>query len=185
MTRTQYYTASSLDGFVADRAQSLEWLLRLGDVDETSYPEFIAGVGALAMGANTYRWLLEHQRRTDPEATPRWPYEQPSWVFTSRGVQAIPGADIRYVQGDVGPVHRDMVAAAGGKNLWIVGGGELAGQFHDQGLLDEIIVQIASVTLGGGAPLLPREIVDPALKLISAATVGTAFAELRYEVIRR
>jgi dihydrofolate reductase len=185
MTRTQYFTASSLDGFIADRGHSLEWLLRLGEVEDTSYPAFIAGVGALAMGANTYRWLLDHQRREDPEAPLRWPYDLPSWVFSSRGVPPIPGADIRYVDGDVGPVHRDMVEAAEGKNLWIVGGGELAGQFHDHGLLDEIIVQIASVTLGGGAPLLPREIVDPPLKLISATTVGTAFAELRYEVVRR
>jgi dihydrofolate reductase len=49
-------------------------------------------------------------------------------------------------------VHRQMTEAASGKNIWLVGGGELVGQFHDYGLLDEIIVQIASVTLGGGAP---------------------------------
>jgi dihydrofolate reductase len=51
-----------------------------------------------------------------------------------------------------------MVAAAGGRNVWIVGGGDLAGQFADVGLLDEVIVSIAPVTLGGGAPLLPRRI---------------------------
>jgi dihydrofolate reductase len=56
------------------------------------------------------------------------------------------------VNGEVRPVHRQMTAAASGKNIWLVGGGELVGQFHDYGLLDEIIVQIASVTLGGGAP---------------------------------
>jgi Dihydrofolate reductase len=49
-----------------------------------------------------------------------------------------------------------MVAAAGNKNVWIVGGGELAGQFYDQGLLDELFVQVGSVTLGAGKPLLPR-----------------------------
>ena len=51
-----------------------------------------------------------------------------------------------------------MVEAAGGKNVWLVGGGELVGQFYDHGLLDELIVTIASVTLGAGAPLLPRAI---------------------------
>ena len=54
------------------------------------------------------------------------------------------------------PVHAEMAAAAGGKNVWIVGGGDLAGQFADAGLLDEVIVYIAPVTLGSGAPLLPR-----------------------------
>ena len=50
----------------------------------------------------------------------------------------------------------EMVAAAGGKDLWVVGGGDLAGQFADAGLLDEVWVQYAPVTLGSGAPLLPR-----------------------------
>ena len=78
-----------------------------------------------------------------------------------------------------------MVAAAGGKNVWIVGGGELAGQFYDHGLLDEIFVQVGSVTLGTGKPLLPRAIVSPSLRLISVRQVGTGFAELHYEIPRR
>ena len=69
----------------------------------------------------------------------------------------------RFVQGDVRPVHADMRAAAGGRNLWVVGGGDLAGQFHDAGLLDEVIVQIGSVTLGQGKPLFPRRLTQPPL----------------------
>jgi dihydrofolate reductase len=75
-----------------------------------------------------------------------------------------------------------MVTAADGKNIWLVGGGELVGKFHDQRLLDEIIVQITAVTLGSGAPLLPRRITTPPLKLLSARVFGEAFAELRYKV---
>jgi dihydrofolate reductase len=63
-----------------------------------------------------------------------------------------------------------------------MGGGELVGQFHDHGLLDEIIVTLASVTLGKGAPLLPRLISKPPLKLTSVRALGTAFAQLTYEV---
>jgi dihydrofolate reductase len=77
-----------------------------------------------------------------------------------------------------------MVEAAGGKNVWIVGGGDLAGQFYDRGLLDEIQVQIGSVTLGMGKPLLPRTITSPPLHLVSVRAVGTGFAELKYEVPR-
>ena len=78
-----------------------------------------------------------------------------------------------------------MVAAAGGKNVWIVGGGELAGQFYDHGLLDELFVQVGSVTLGAGKPLLPRTITSPPLRLLSVRAVGTGFAELHYEVPHR
>jgi dihydrofolate reductase len=75
-----------------------------------------------------------------------------------------------------------MVAAAGGKNVWLVGGGELVGQFYDRGLLDELFVQVGSVTLGAGKPLLPRSITQPPLRLVSVRQVGTGFAELQYEV---
>ena len=83
------------------------------------------------------------------------------------------------------PVHEAMVHAANGKNVWIVGGGDLAGQFADAGLLDEILVQIGSVTLGAGKPLLPRVITSPPLRLTAARAIGTGFAELRYEVPRK
>jgi len=88
------------------------------------------------------------------------------------------------VQGDVRPVHAAMAEAAAGKNVWIVGGGDLAGQFYDAGLLDDIFVQIGSVTLGAGKPLLPRSITNPPLRLLSVHAVGTSFAELHYEVPR-
>jgi dihydrofolate reductase len=182
--KTQYYTAASLDGFIATSDDSLEWLFPLGDVETTSYPTFIRDVGALAMGSTTYEWMLKHV--IGPEAKQRqpWPYTQPAWVFSSRRHAAIPGVDIRFVRGDVRPVHEEMVAAAKGQNVWIVGGGELAGQFYDQGLLDELFVQVGSVTLGAGKPLLPRAIVSPPLRLISVKSVGTGFAELHYEVPR-
>jgi dihydrofolate reductase len=75
-----------------------------------------------------------------------------------------------------------MRAAAGDKNIWIVGGGDLAGQFHDAGLLDEVIVQVGSVTLGRGKPLFPRRLTSPPLVLLSARQVGAGFAELRYRI---
>jgi dihydrofolate reductase len=183
--RTQYYTACSLDGFIATPDDSLDWLFPLGELESTSYPEFIKGVGALAMGSATYEWMLRHV--VGPEAKERqpWPYTQPAWVFTTRTLPGVPGADVRFRRGDVRPVHEEMATAAGGKNVWIVGGGELVGRFHDAGLLDDIFVQIGSVTLGAGKPLLPRMITTPPLRLVSARAVGTGFAELHYEVPKR
>jgi dihydrofolate reductase len=181
--KTQYYTACSLDGFIAGPNDSLDWLFPLGDIDETSYPAFIRDIGALAMGSATYEWMLRHAVNADPPQP--WPYEQPTWVFTSRTLPAVPGVDLRFVRGDVRPVHEAMAAAAAGKNVWLVGGGDLVGQFHDHGLLDEIFVQIGSVTLGAGKPLLPRAIISPPLRLVSVRAVGTGFAELHYEVPRQ
>lgn len=182
--KTQYYAATSLDGFIADRENGLDWLMQFGDVEGTSYPDFIRDVGALAMGSATYEWLLRHEIRPDSGEPKPWPYQQPCWVFTSRSLPKVAGADIRFASGDVRPVHREMAEAAGGKNIWIVGGGELAGQFHDHGLLDELIITVAAVTLGGGAPLFPRAITSPPLRLVSVDRYGDSFAELRYEIPR-
>jgi dihydrofolate reductase len=183
--KTQFYTAASLDGFLATPDDSLDWLFPLGDIAETSYPAFIKEVGALAMGSATYEWMLRHVLGPEADQPGPWPYTQPTWVFTSRTLPGIPDADIRFARGDVRPVHQAMVEAAAGKNVWLVGGGELVAQFHDHGLLDELFVQIGSVTLGAGKPLLPRAIVSPPLTLLSVRAVGTGFAELHYEVPRR
>ncbi len=182
--KTQYYTAASLDGFIATTDHSVEWLFPLGDIAETSYDSFISGIGAMAMGASTYEWMLRNVISPDDKAPQPWPYHQPAWVFTSRTLPAIPGVDIRFVRGDVRPVHAAMRAAAGSANIWLVGGGELVGQFHDHGLLDELFVQVGSVTLGAGKPLLPRAITSPPLRLRSVRQVGSGFAELHYEVPR-
>lgn len=182
--KTQYYTASTLDGYIADRENSLDWLFQFGDSAE-DYPAFIREVGAIAMGSTTYEWILAHHVRADADRPQPWAYEQPTWVFTSRTLAPVPGADIRFVRGDVRPAHREMVEAGKGKNVWIVGGGDLVGQFYDHGLLDEIIVFLAPVTLGGGAPLLPRRIISPPLRLVGSATMGTALVRLTYQVPKR
>ena len=179
--KTQFYGAASLDGFLATHDDGLEWLLQFG-TGVPSYEPFIARVGALAMGASTYEWMLRHHVRPGSVAEQPWPYAQPTWVFTHRRLPVVSGADIRFVEGEVGPVHAAMQVAAKGKNLWIVGGGELLGQFLDGGLLDELIVQIAPVTLGAGKPLLPRAVHTPPLRLLSVEQFGDAFAELRYAV---
>ncbi|MEQ8483221.1 MAG: dihydrofolate reductase family protein [Pseudomonadales bacterium] len=183
--KTVYYTASSLDGFIADRDNGLDWLFQLGDGPPGDFSSYLAQVGAIAMGATTYRWLLDNHIFAGPEAPQPWPYAQPAWVFSSRPQRAVAGADLRFVSGAVAPVHAEMAAAAAGGDLWVVGGGDLAGQFHDAGLLDEIIVDVASVTLGGGAPLLPRSIVTPPLVLESVEQFGSAFARLTYRVARQ
>ncbi|WP_301546893.1 dihydrofolate reductase family protein [Gordonia sp. X0973] len=152
--RVHYYAATTLDGFLADPHDSLDWLLRQPQDEEGfgRYDDFIANIGAIVMGSTTYEWVVPHLLRTGEP----WPYEMPAWVMTTRDLTPLAGADIRVASGDIRVVYDEMVAAAGGKDLWVVGGGDLAGQFADAGLLDEVFVSIAPVTLGAGRPLLPR-----------------------------
>jgi len=180
--KTQYFTATSLDGFIATEDDSLEWLFPLGDVNDTGYPAFIAQVGALAMGATTYEWILRHADKGAQLTGSAWPYTQPAWVFTHRELPRVERADVRFVHGGVEGVHAKMVEAAGNRNIWVVGGGDLAGQFHDAGLLDEAIIQLASVTLGTGKQLFPRRVTSPPWQLLSVRQIGSGFAELHYRL---
>ena len=182
MSLTRYYTATTLDGFIADPNHSLDWLFTRDQEHGglLNYAEFIAGVGALAMGSSTYEWIIEHEFAGKDESEWKWPYDLPCWVFTSRRLQVVPDAQLEFVQGDVAPVHAAMVEAAGGKNVWLVGGGDLVGQFADAGLLDEVIVYVAPVTLGAGAPLLPRRV---ELRLEETGR-NRDFVAARYAVVR-
>jgi dihydrofolate reductase len=173
-----YFTASSIDGYIADPDNSLTWLTSR-DLDPDgpmAYQKFIEGVGALAMGSTTYRWIVENPEGLSENVT--WPYAMPAWVFTHGSVPATDG-DIRVVQGPVAKVHPSMVEAAGDKHVWVVGGGALAAQFAEAGLLDEVWVQYAPVSLGAGAPMLDGRI---ELSLEEVAR-NRDFACVRYRVV--
>jgi dihydrofolate reductase len=179
---TQYYTATTLDGFIADPNHSLDWLFtrareRQGLLD---YDAFIAEVGAIAMGRTTYEWILDHEFADKDPAEWKWPYDVPCWVFTHRQAREVPNAQIEFTSADVATVHAELMRAADGRNVWIVGGGDLVGQFADAGLLDEVLVSIAPVTLGAGAPLLPRRI---ELRLDEVGRNGD-FVAARFSVVR-
>lgn len=176
MTRTTFYTATSLDGFIADPDDSLDWLFTRDQDTEgpLNYDSFIVDIGAVAMGRTTFDWVLDHE---GPDAA--WPYAMPTWVFSHHELREISG-DIRRAEGDVAAVHAEMVEAAGGRDLWVVGGGDLAAQFADHGLLDEVVVYIAPVFLGAGAPLFPRR---QELRILELAR-NRDFACARYEIVR-
>jgi dihydrofolate reductase len=149
MTRTQYYVAASADGYIADRENHLDWLLQYGfEAYQDHYDSFLAEVGALAMGASTYEFVVDQGEK--------WAYgDLPTWVFTHRKLPRVEGATLRFVDGPVEPHARRMLGSAGGRNLWVVGGGQLAAQFADAGLLDELWLTLMPIALGGGHPVLP------------------------------
>ena len=88
MPKTQYYTATTVDGFIADPNDSLDWLFEVprdGGSGYDAFREFFADVGAMAMGATTYEWVLGHEQLVDhPEKWATWYGKTPCWVFTHR-----------------------------------------------------------------------------------------------------
>ena len=178
MPSFQYFVASSLDGFIATTDDNLDWLLQFDGFagGKESYDAFMAEVGCIVMGGQTYAWLMKHEPGN-------WPYPTtPCWVFTHHEFSASKGADITFVRGPVGEFVEDLKERAGARNVWIVGGGVLAAQFADAGALDELIISIIPVVLGDGKAVLPVAGPTPPLELISSHTMGRGIVELRYRL---
>jgi len=171
---TVYYVAQSLDGFIADRDESLDWLLAFGFDDfQQQYDDFLAGVGAIVMGAGTFRWLAA-------EGEP-WGYGgTPTWVVARGDVPTISGAEFTLSDDPLAAVSNAR-EAAGDRDVWVVGGGMLASSLLDSGQIDRLHLTVMPVTLGQGTPLLPHRSQLAHWQLESVEPIGSAGAvELRY-----
>jgi dihydrofolate reductase len=182
MPRFIFFTATTLNGFLATADNSLEWLFAVDPPEPEHFARFMDGIGVLVEGSTTYEWMLREERMLDePQRWTDFHGERPTFVFTSRQLPVPNGIDIRFTAGTVTDAAPAIVAAAGDRNVWIVGGGDLAGQFFDAGLLDELQVSVAPATLAAGAPLLPRDIGSETLHLRSVEQRGQ-FAHLTFDV---
>jgi len=183
MARILFDTATTINGYIADSNNSLAWLFA---VDGGEHPDdglFPTGLGAQVEGSTTYEWVLaESDILAHPEKWAEFHGDRPTFVFTTRDLPVPEGADIRFVRGPVAEHLPAIREAAGDGDIWVVGGGDLAGQFFDAGMLDRIAISVAPVALDGGAPLFPRRVESDRLRLVSADKVGQ-FARLVYDVV--
>ncbi len=170
--KTIYFAACSLDGFIADKNDSLEWLFKNGPTDISFIDEFVATIGAIAMGSSTYQWLLDNNKGP-------WPYQVPCFVFTSKKLKTIENADVRFVNGEVRSQHAELQKLAGKKDVWLMGGGDLVGQFHDAGLVDEMHIQTVTVFLNEGKKLFSRR-TENAFKIKEIIKRGDTCVEVQY-----
>lgn len=177
----------SLDGFIAESDDTIRWLTDYEGSYEGSdavpmkgtYDEFYDGVGALVSGSTTYEFVINE--------VSEWPYAgKPCWILTSRELPKPDGedVDVRFARGSVRELYPEMAEAAGERNLWVVGGGTVASQFADAGLLDEVIVTVVPVVLGTGKPLFDRRLPRGAMRLTGTRAFDNGMVEVRYEIDR-
>ena len=171
MARIVGYIAASLDGFIADPDEGLEWLFKAdADLGEHHYDKFIKGIRTVVMGRTTYDWLVK-------SGTP-WPYaEQRSLVVTSRPIPD-PAGQLE-IRTDVDALIAELRALDDG-DVWMLGGGQLQMAFMERGALDEIEIYIASALIGGGYPLFPPTGFHATPTLLSAKSLGKGMARLHY-----
>lgn len=178
MTKITYYVAQSLDGYIATEDDDLSWLFSTEfgpDGWKNGAAEFYSRIGAIAMGSTTYEWIVREQ--------PGWDYAGvPTWVFTRREGLAVPdGADVRFTSEPIADVARAMKEAAGEKDAWLMGGGDLASQFVDAGVLDGVSLCVVPSWLGGGRPTFSGALTSK-LTFLRADVYPTGPVLLRYAV---
>lgn len=179
MAKTVYLAAATLDGFIADDDDGIDWLIGFEPTYEGGGPDalgsidgFLEGVGALIMGSSTYEFLLDSV----------WPYgDRPAWVFTSRDLPTAEGADIRFHDAPIAEVHPEIAASAGERDIWHIGGGGLASDLLEAGLLDSVQVTIVPIVLGSGKRLFDRPVPKP-LRIEGTRIFSSGMVDLRFSV---
>jgi len=171
MARIVGYIAASLDGFIADETEGLDWLYKAeAELGEHHYDRFIEGIRTIVMGRSTYDWLA----RSGMD----WAYgRQRVLVVTSRPVENPVGA--LETRSDIDVLIAELRGLSDG-DVWMLGGGELQMAFIERGALDEIEVYLASAIIGGGSPLFPPTGHKATLRLLSAKSLGPGMARLHY-----
>lgn len=175
--RTQYYAATSVDGFLADDEHGLDWLLQFDFAEfQQRYAAFVAQVGAIIMGARSYEFILG-------QGDSAWTYgDTPCWVLTHHEHPVPAGADVRFAAGDVRVAHSAAVEATRDRNVWLVGGGDVAAQLARHELIDDLLLTVMPVLLGSGMRLHPDVAVTTPLELVDVHRYDSGAIEVTYRM---
>ena len=169
-----YYVACSVDGFIADADGGVGWLDRVHvEGEDYGYAEFFSSIDGLVFGSRTYEQVLE----LGP-----WPYgDLPCRALSARSIRpATP--QVRVTTGDPRRVV-DELRSDGCREVWLVGGGTLAGAFHERGLITRYVVTVIPTVLGRGVPLMTGARTPSELELVDSTRYPTGVVQNRYTTL--
>ena len=165
------YIATSLDGYIATENDSLEWLFKTAGEGDNGYSEFIKTVDTIILGRRTYDWIINNE-------SGKFPYQnQKCYVFSNSMSEK--NKNVEFINEDTSD-FLSKIKESGGKNIWIVGGGELLHHFIKEKLIDDYIITVAPILIGKGIPLFKKINVEVDLELKSIRRFNQ-FVELHYK----
>lgn len=183
-SRVTIHMAASLDGYIARRDGSVDWLETSDHYDggEVMAPaaiaEFLQAIDCYVMGSRTYETALDFEARGLG-----WAYgEKPVVVLTHRELRRT-RSSVEFHAGDIEQLVESRLKAAY-RNIWVVGGGVVAGECLRRGLADELRFSILPIMIGEGTAFAERLDRDVALHLLEVTAYQNGMVALRYEVKR-
>ena len=168
------YIATSADGYIARPDGDFSWLNNRKSVKgDYGISKFYKKVDAAIMGRKTFELGVKMGQVGYPGLQ--------NYVFT-RKAQKNPAPNIEFVTEDVDAFVKRLRKTKG-KNVWLVGGGEVIASFLDRGHVDEFIIHVMPLFIGEGIPLIQPKHRDVPLKLLKARRYSDGVVRLHYRVV--
>ena len=168
------YIAASLDGFIATEEHALDWLFATEGEGDNGFAEFYDTVDTFLLGRATYDWIMKEEKGNFPYKGKECYVFSRTELYDNEYVKFVNEDAVRFVE---------RLRSKQGKNIWIVGGGELLHTFTTAKLLDELRITIAPILLGKGIPLFKDNDFQTCLSLKNVIKYNQ-LVELQYEVLR-
>ncbi|MCW3467230.1 dihydrofolate reductase family protein [Chitinophaga nivalis] len=176
MRKLKVYIAISLDGYIATANGSIDWLTGFPNPDNTDYgyADFLATTDTTFMGYTTYLDVLK--------LSETFPYsDKTNYVFTRQPGRTAT-ADVQFIHTDI-PAFVQQVKAAAGKDIWLIGGGQLNAALLQYDLIDEMILHMMPVVLGTGIPLFSGIALEKTFRLTHSRAYDNSVLELHYQKV--
>src|SRR5262245_4428833 len=178
------HMAASLDGFIARKDGSVDWLetsdeFAGGEVlSPGSVEAFLKTIDCYVMGSRTYETALNFEAKGMG-----WSYgDKPTFVLTHRELRRV-RETVQFHAGELAPFVKERLRPTF-RSIWFVGGGAVAGECLRLGLADEVRYSILPIAIGDGIPFFDKLDRDIALHLAEVKAFRNGIVDLRYEVRR-
>jgi dihydrofolate reductase len=183
-SRVTIHMAASLDGFIARKDGSVDWLETSDEFlgGDTMDPEFVEAflktIDCYVMGARTYETALRFEAQGLG-----WAYgDKPTFVLTHRELPRT-RESVEFHSGELAQFVNSRLRASF-RSIWFVGGGVVAAECLRLGLADEVRYSIVPIVIGDGIRFFEQLDRDVAFHLAEVKAYKTGIVELRYEVRR-
>lgn len=165
------YIASSLDGYIAQPGDRLDFLdLVQAEGEDYGYTAFNETVDAVILGKRTYDWVMNQ--------VSEFPHQgKETYVLTRQ--QYSPIGTVQFYSGDLSELVENLKSREG-KNIFCDGGGETVNRLLKAGLLDELVISIIPVLLGDGIRLFQEGIPEEKLELVSSKSYPSGLVQVHY-----
>lgn len=179
MRKVVYSLTNSLDNFIARTDGGADWIL-MGDEVMSEFPKFFESFDTVLMGRKTYDVAYASSQSQDASQGETGFMGMKTYVF-SRTMKQRPVTEVKVVSENAGEFVRNLKNESG-KDIWLMGGGNLAASLLKENLIDEIGLAIQPVILGSGIPLFPEIGRQVDLQFVECKTYKNGLVSITYRV---